>query len=271
MKKQKYLLPAVLAMAAAATFSTSASAQAPEVRYSPTPGLEFSVGKYEETYKEKDQNGGPLMQEVAKMTSVKLTHTVPINQAWSQRVGLEYAFGDSTYTGSYWGGQYGDLVEGDISRWRFESDLTMVFSHPDLKGLSLTGGLGYRVLRDNLQETVGGYERQNKLFYATVGAEHRINLDNGWAFTPSVQYKHLLKGTQESSIAKDLSQKKGNGYDVNLRLEKTNSYGYGFAATAYLRTWDVKDSEMAPYSGGGYIYEPANTTKEVGVRLSYMF
>lgn len=271
MKKMSRTAAAVFALAAASTFSSAALAQNNQLSFKPSEGMEISIGRYTETYKESNDDGSPLMQEEADMTSIKFMQTTGINDAWSQRFSMEYAFGDSTYTGSYWGGQYGDLVEGGISRWRLQTDYQLLLTPQELKGLTFTGGLGYRILRDNLQETAGGYERTNRLLYATLGAEYRINLQNNWTLTPAVQYKHLISGTQMSPLSEDLKQSKGSGHDLSLRLEKTNSYGYGFSATAYLRTWDIKASDMAPYVGGGYVYEPANKTREVGIQLGYVF
>lgn len=274
MKKLKSFFASVFALTALACAPTLASAQQGlQLDLAPTSGLEFSIGTYQETYKEFDDSGNTFMQEKAMMTSVKVSNTARLSDVWKHRIGLEYAFGDSEYTGSYWGGTYGDLKEDGISRWRAEVDYTLLMTHPELWGMTLSGGLGYRVLQDNLQEVNGGYERTNMMWYAKLGAERRFNFENGWSLTPAVTYKHMLRGTQANSISTDLTQDKGKGYDLSLRLEKLDRLGGGFTASMFYRKWDIKASDSGYTTTGAptAVYEPANKTDEVGVQVGYIF
>lgn len=272
MKNTARLAAALLALTAASTFSTAASAAQPGFDLQPKMGYEISIGQYVETYDELDDNGGRIMTEEAQMTSIKLTQNTRLDHVWAHRMELDFAFGDTKYTGSYWGGKYGDLVEDGISRWRLDTEYSLLMTPPSLNGLTFSGGIGYRVLNDSLHEVEGGYQRINKTWYASLGAEYRMNLANGWVVTPAVKYRHMLKGTQTTSIAADMNQPKGYGHDLSIKFEKVNSYGYGFSASVFMRNWDVEKSEHQPYLlGSGTVYEPKNKTREVGIQLGYLF
>lgn len=272
MKKTLFAIAALAATSAALAnpiASAAAAESAPIAAKSPYV-FELGLTTHQETYEEFNPDGSKLMQEKGQMTGIKGSVTRAIEGTGGKVVVTgEYAVGDSKYTGSYWGGSYGDLVVGGIGRSLFE--VTGVYKHtaPEWNGVTAGAGLGYRRLQDNLQDAgPGGYERINERFYLTLSLEKAVALTDAWTVTPVVQYKHLLSSKQDSDLYGGISvdQKKGYGAELAVAFahkgEKVNTI-----ITPYYRMWKIKDSEVH----GSGLYEPRNDTKEVGVALTFQF
>lgn len=234
----------------------------------------FDVGPlaYYERYREYSvlAGGKKVMQETAPMYGVKLgaTRAVPKLNArlvWSG----EYAHGKASYTGSYMGGQYGDLRIAELPRSALDTTITYKQGYRNLYGVVTNLGLGYRHLTDHLEKAgKAGYQRENKLFYMTVGVE-RSFVGDGWAVIPSLQYKRLLKGSQSSDLPFgeiNVKQHRGQGYELSVSFARRVG-AYEVAATPFVRGWHIRDSSV---SKEGF-YEPDNKTTEVGASIIVRF
>ena len=74
----------------------------------------------------------------------------------------------------------------------------------------------------------------------------------------------------------DQDQTEGYGFRVSLALEcdwEDKRLAFG----PYFQYWSIEDSEISPLTfgggipAGGFVYEPANHTREIGVQLTVTF
>lgn len=231
----------------------------------PKTSVYAGLTSYQEAYKEFEA-GNKLMQEVAPMNGVVLGVVKELQSGGVVRAELTAALGEAKYTGSYWGGQYGDLVITGLSR-RMVSVLGE-YSHavPQGYGVVACVGLGYRHLMDHLEEGPGGYTRANNRLFVTAGLAREFKLNDKWALTPRAVYKHILYSAQYSALRGGVTvEQQGRGAEYALDL----TYRAGsrvLTVSPFVRAWNVKASNVV--SG---LYEPKNTTSEVGLTLSVSF
>ncbi|NQW70415.1 MAG: hypothetical protein HQ457_08550 [Betaproteobacteria bacterium] len=148
-------------------------------------------------------------------------------------------------------------------------------------------GLGYRFLDQSLGGTTTstgakGYDRQSTYNYIPIGAIHRFAVnDNKAKIETTLEYNYLMSGNQYSGLGSvnpyigNQNNAQNSGYGVNLTiLYKQDRWGFG----PYYKYWNIQDSQTNTGSfvagGKGYTYsimEPANTTNEYGVKLTYSF
>lgn len=271
MKKTLFALVALAATGSAMAASTnpfSRDIQEPVAVKSPYT-FELGLTTHREVYKEF-AGGGKLMQEEAWMTGVKGGVTRDFADIGGKVVLTgEFALGRANYTGSYMGGNYGDLHMGGLNRSLIEVTGMYKQSAPLWNGLTAGAGLGYRRLVDNLQDGgPGGYKRTNDRLYLILGLEQAFQTKN-WTITPGVQYKHILKSKQTSDLLGGVTVDQNRGYGAEATIafahkgEKFNT-----VITPYYRLWNVKDSTVDARTN---LYEPRNKTKEYGVALTVQF
>jgi hypothetical protein len=148
-------------------------------------------------------------------------------------------------------------------------------------------GFGYRYLDQALGGTVTstgalGYDRRSTYNYIPIGAIHRIAVnDNKAKLETTLEYNYLISGNQYSGLAaanpylSNQNNAQNSGYGINLTiLYKQDQWGFG----PYYKYWNIADSQTNTNSfvaaGTRYTYtvkEPANTTNEFGVKLTYSF
>jgi hypothetical protein len=148
-------------------------------------------------------------------------------------------------------------------------------------------GLGYRYLNDDSggrQTSTGawGYERESNYLYIPVGVEALVGMDKGWSLGAALEYDVFLWGKQISHLSdvslgyNDLEneQREGYGYRGSIELRK-KWRSKEFAVEPFIRYWEIKQSDYQKviYNGAivGYGYEPKNSSRELGVRLSVIF
>lgn len=252
-------------LALAAFFSLGVSAAHADSTLESPFAFELGVTTHNELYEEFDTANQKIMQEKGTLVGLKGSAIRKLSSESSLILSGEFATGDSTYTGSYQGGNYGDLRVGGLSRYLLDVSGTYKHSVPQWSDVAFSGGLGYRRLTDNLQEAgAGGYKRINDRLYLTLGVEKPIHA-GAWTVTPGLQLRTSLWSNQHSALngGLDKKQKDASGHElfVSFLHKPTN-----IAVTPFLRAWDADDSEVV----GGY-YEPRNDTREVGVAVSYRF
>lgn len=233
--------------------------------------FEVGTGYYQETYDE-EVDGAKVMQQKADMVSVFGSMRSPLTKSVSASLRGEFAFGDSAYTGSYQGGQYGDVHVTGIGRSRAEVSGNLHYHPKNMGGLEFVGGLGYRRLADDLQKAAGGYKRVNELVYLQLGLNKKFSLNPDWSMTPAVIIKSVVRGTQFAAIegGMDFKQNSGQGLDVSVKFAKKIAGKSAVTIEPFLRTWHVKKSEER-LGGAGIYFEPKNKTKEVGINVAWLF
>lgn len=156
-------------------------------------------------------------------------------------------------------------------------------------------GLGYRYLSqqwDNTTTSTGalGYDRQSTYKYIPIGVINRFAVNNNKAkIETTFEYDYLLSGNQFSGLSSlngthsgttyanvpDSNNSQKSGYGLNLTVTyKEDNWGVG----PYFKYWNTQQSQtnsaVIQINGTSYIYsvyEPANTTKEYGVKAIYRF
>jgi hypothetical protein len=143
-------------------------------------------------------------------------------------------------------------------------------------------GLGYRFLfndgRGITSTGHAGYRRESNYLYLPLGIIYRTPLKNRAELIGSIEYDHLLSGTQLSMLSDvdagytNLSNKQNEGSGMKLHLMYTTP---GWSAGPYLHYWNIADSDIAPiYRNGmlvGYGVEPHNKSLELGIELRRPF
>jgi hypothetical protein len=148
-------------------------------------------------------------------------------------------------------------------------------------------GIGYRYLDQALGGTITsagarGYDRRSTYNYIPIGVIHRFAVnDNKAKLETTLEYNYLISGNQYSGLAAanpflvNQNNAQNSGYGINLTiLYKQDQWGFG----PYYKYWNIADSQTNTNSfvaaGTRYTYtvkEPANTTNEFGVKLTYSF
>jgi opacity protein-like surface antigen len=140
-------------------------------------------------------------------------------------------------------------------------------------------GLGYRWLYDDSggQTSSTGalaYDRQSQYLYLPAGAIFEF----GENFMVKGQFNLLLAGRQTSYLSdiagfSDVENDQTSGWGVDITLdyklnEKVSLY-------SFYRYWDIDKSDIGTGTFAGVLqfeaFEPANTTTEVGIGISYKF
>ena len=160
--------------------------------------------------------------------------------------------------------------------------------------LSPYAGLGYRFLSQQLGGTVTstgamGYDRQSTYNYIPVGLIHRMAVGAKSKLETTLEYDYLISGNQYSGLGSlngtyggttysgipNVNNSQNSGYGLNLTvMYKEDSWGVG----PYFKYWNIQQSNTAyatiTKNGSLYnysAYEPANNTKEFGVKAIYRF
>ena len=140
-------------------------------------------------------------------------------------------------------------------------------------------GLGYRWLYDDSGGTTSstgalGYDRQSQYLYLPVGGIFDLN-DK---LKLKGQFNYLIAGRQTSylsdiagftDIENDQTSGWGTDFTIDYRINnKTSIY-------SFFRYWDMVKSDTATGTFAGVLkfqaYEPANTTTEIGLGITYKF
>lgn len=148
-------------------------------------------------------------------------------------------------------------------------------------------GFGYRYLDQafgGMTTSTGarGYDRRSTYNYIPIGVIHRFAVnDNKAKLETTLEYNYLISGNQFSGLAaanpylSNQNNAQNSGYGINLTiLYKQDQWGFG----PYYKYWNIANSKTnfnsgvadgAPYSYT--VKEPANTTNEFGLKLTYSF
>ena len=220
----------------------------------------------------------------------KYTYTEPnVMTLKAQNIGFEYA---GTYAfGSQWPSQGKSWFIGGDIRYAtgaadYESPISGTVSDTPnryVEGRLILGkdfdmgtyvlapyaGLGLRLLHNDLRRDPRGYRRDSSYTTVPLGVVHRIKFSDQSVLSTTVEYAHLLKGIQKVQLTDTklhsenltLDQKKGRGFKLAMMLRFAN---FSFGPT--VSYWNIAKSEAYKVWD-----EPANTTREIGLKAQYHF
>jgi hypothetical protein len=161
--------------------------------------------------------------------------------------------------------------------------------------LSPYAGIGYRFLSQQWGGTTtstgaAGYDRQSTYNYLPIGVIHRFAVNGDKAkIETTLEYDYLISGNQFSGLSSLNGTRGGNTYTGIPNANNSQNSGYGINLTVmykeeswgvgpYFKYWNIQQSNNAYATIGVngtptnyYFYEPANSTKEYGVKAIYRF
>ena len=190
---------------------------------------------------------------------------------------FRYAFGAVDYASNGTGSASGNqdwYIEGRVLIGK-----DLLFSR---SVYALYTGLGYRYLfndaRGITSTGAAGYRRESNYFYLPVGFDHRLSLNDQARLVSTLEYDHLLAGTQISRLSdaglgfNDITNKQSKGYGLKLNVTyERNNWGIG----PYAHYWNISQSDTALlFQNGvpvGIGWEPNNNTVEFGLKASQRF
>lgn len=134
-------------------------------------------------------------------------------------------------------------------------------------------GLGLRLLHNDLRtnDIRQGYRRDSRYLYTTSGATHKTQLQNTHVLFTTFEYMHLLQGVQRVSFSDQYLSAQ------NVRLKQSKGYGLSVETMLRAKDWSVGPVvtywkiEKSNVSGVPAVFEPANTTLEIGFRINRNF
>jgi len=224
----------------------------------------------------------------------------------ANNVGIDYtgryAFGNDWFVFGYANYNNGPVkysgsgTQSGIPQYYFDIKAAVGYDF-DLQGIQLSPyiGIGYRFLDQQWGGTSTstgalGYDRQSTYYYLPIGIINRFAVSDKTAIVETTfEYDYFLSGNQFSGLStvngtrngstitdftdSNNSQKSGYGWNLTV-MYKRNTWGVG----PYFKYWSIKDSEtntsVVRINGTSYLttnYEPANNTKEYGIKAIYRF
>ena len=156
------------------------------------------------------------------------------------------------------------------------------------KEITLYAGLGYRYLYDDFGGRVisakyWSYDRESNYYYLPVGLELLSGSTGAWSHALILEYDYFLMGKQVSYLGNESpdylnvtnDQDSGYGWRVAIRFQRELKEGM-LVLEPFARYWHIDRSDLSIATRPGVSpieigYEPANETKELGVRFTWKF
>jgi hypothetical protein len=252
---------------------------------------EFTAGleSFQYKYNERTEEHKNFMQDKGMLYGVNGAYQLTYRGIVFIRPEARWAYGYADYN-NWRGNQYN---KSHIPSMIFEPRLLVGGNIPTNSSLILSPytGVGFRYKWDDTtdvknQANIPGYERVNKLWYLPVGTRLQYRFTDRWFMQGTAEYDWMIEGKQFGYSSKHFSpspvvvkQKSGWGAKGELLV------GHHFdkvsvAFGPYLQYWKIKKSstKICTYyndRGDDYpntpISEPENETRELGVKLNFIF
>ncbi|MEQ1742910.1 MAG: hypothetical protein ABL869_10510 [Candidatus Nitrotoga sp.] len=208
---------------------------------------------------------------------VAYTGTLAFGGNWFAKADLRYVNGRAEYSGS--GTSKGHLDWYYDVRGLFGKDF-IVSGHV----IAPYAGYGYRYLLNDSRGTTTtgaeGYRRESNYWYIPIGINHKMHLTGHSKLETIIEYNYLLDGKQVSRLSdvpgyNDIKNKQNKGYGYRLSTAYVeNNWTLG----PYFYYWNINQSEIVDsfvvvngVTQTFTAWEPKNTTKELGFKVSYKF
>ena len=257
---------ALIALALNAVAGSTAHAQTRGLGTQPGEEAGLSVSQY--TYNEPGYMG---LKATKVGVDYSVTRTFP--GSWPNQGDtsfftgeLRFANGDTRYSSVS-----GTTARG-LADWYWEAR-ALVGTDIDMDGYVLAPylGLGYRYLYNDLRNLTNGYRRESHYISLPIGVTFRARGTDQTQLLTTVEYVHLLRGTQKallsdivsSNVDASLKQRSGSG----LRLKMIRQYS-DWSIGPTLTYWRVGASDSG---GSPLVFEPKNNTLELGLSIRRRF
>lgn len=229
-------------------------------------GQSISISLSDYTYEERE-----AMSLKAKKLGITYTNTYVLDKnssclkdGWFMSGQIHFANGEADYQSPISG------TLNNTPNWYVRSNALIgkdyfIGAHV----LSPHIGLGFRYLHNDLRtnDFRQGYRRDNFLTYVPVGLTHRTLALNRYLLTTTIEYSHLIKGTQKASLSDQ------NLTAQNVKLIQSKAYGLSLKTMMQLDDWAFGPEfiywnvDRSSISGLPSVYEPKNSTIEIGFKI----
>lgn len=245
-------------------------------------GFQLGLERFDYRYRERF-DGETVASDDGTFGGFHLDYVETIGGEWFLRSRLALAYGSVDYRS---GNGTIDNVSQDVGQLELQAGRDFV-----LQGTTLTAfvGLGSRVLNDRsggkqTQDGSVGYDREVAYAYVPAGASARVHLSRRAALRLSGQYNWVVGGDSRSrfsavdpefpDVKVDLT--KGHGVEASAAIDlPLGRHALNFGP--FIRHWSIERSESFQLANPDdpteqiELFEPANRTTELGVRLSFNF
>jgi len=212
----------------------------------------------------------------------------------SRKIGLAGSIAQVLEDDWHWGGEarmatgvtsYSSAARGSNSgNAETLTEFRLTLGHDFTVGqqvLAPYAGLGYRTVLSYLKGyTNAGYvspTRSGNLVYLPIGVIHRYSLGSDARLATTLEYDHLLQGTQKThytdivGYVSDLSvtQKKGKGARLSVAYETAR-----WSTSVFFHYWNIEESEVGTYANTTTVFsatEAHNISRELGIQIRYRF
>jgi hypothetical protein len=266
-----------------ALFSSLAIAQALPVDLNIKSGNEIGVTISSYSYSEPSIN----VSNKATNYGIEYQGAYAFGNNFFMLGAIDYNYGEQNYSGS------GTISGIPTYYYNLKGAIGYDFAFEGFN-FSPYVGLGYRFLSQQaggMTSSTGNwaYDRQSTYNYLPIGLIHRMAVGEKSLVETTLEYDYLLSGNQYSGLAAgngtyggvtvsgipNVNNKQNSGYGLNLTvMYKEDSWGIG----PYLKYWNIQQSDNAfasinvgSASATYTVYEPANNTKEFGLKVIYRF
>lgn len=236
-------------------------------------GFLISDYTYEET-----ANGAFLMDLKSNMLGVNFAYT-ELNEDGLWKIEGTYQYGEMSYTSNGTG-----TMDG---RKDYLAEIRALIGLP----ISLSNGIaalpyfgiGYHYVEDDsagMKSSTGhmGYLREQSYSYSPIGLEIKgLKMDDEWNLGLKFEYDLFLRGlnrtdlTSTGGTSMEFEQDEGMGLRISLPMTLVS---YGFTIEPFIKYWDIEDSSfqqvMDKKGKLQMVYEPANTTTELGIHFNIL-
>jgi hypothetical protein len=202
------------------------------------------------------------------------------------RLEARYASGRVDYTGGYSDGfTITPMTYSGVKDYVYELRGLLGWEYDWIGGWQIGPytGVGLRYLNNGGKAMPYGYDRESKYLYIPVGVTFHKDFRRGWRLGFNMEYDALVKGRQTSHLenldpevgAVNNAQRNGTGWRGSCKIEK-DLPRLKLSVEPFYRYWNVKSSVFEPIISAGeptgwWLYEPDNTTEEIGIKIGVGF
>ena len=155
--------------------------------------------------------------------------------------GFSHFYGDTTYIGSYQGGNYGDLVTATHNRI---SEATIGYSENkvlDQALWSMRVGMGYRFWERVLN---GGHNEQYVWPYGSLSTGLSGNIFPDDNIGISVEYHRAISPKMKSNMFGTFDLGRTDGYSISIPWVHTITPSWALKLAYTYQTWDIEKSNI---------------------------
>lgn len=243
-------------------------------------GFEVGVQLFDYNYRERFE-GETVARDDGKFIGLTASYVETIGGGWFLRATTSTGSGSVDYSS-----ESGRIK--DVSQYLAQVELHVGhdFRVGDTTTLTAFAGLGGRALDDNsggeeTEKGFMGYDREIGYSYIPLGIAASVPVGGSMRLVASTQYNWIVRGTAESKFSEIdedfpdvmLDLDGGHGIEASAMLSApigTRAVRFG----PFVRHWNIERSKSEAFREEGLeieIFEPANRTTEIGVRVAFAF